>query len=428
MTARQRKAEEARAKRKALAGIIAEAGGAAELDLAKITSIDGDDKAKMAEIRKRNTELDAIEAEVRELAELEETAKALELDSAEDKERKTGDDPGKAPRKSLADIVIASGLLKDSAGNQATHTRALPEIDPRDLLKGRLKATVTGGTYAESGATTANSYLPEVIREGDIVPFGFQEPMVVDAIPMRQTSQRAVEYMEQTKRGTTSGTPDAAEREEGAVYAETEFEWSVRTQPVENIGVFVPVTDEMLEDVPMMEGIINDDLSMELRRRLSSQLLNGNGTSPNLRGILQKTGINAVARGNRRPLDAFAAAIEEVEVAGFAMVDRLFIHPSDWWAIRLTKTNNGDYLFGRPDGPGYNLIWGKPRVLTQEIAKGTACLGDSMYARHYTRLGIVVEIGLIGDDFKKGLKSIRARCRDAMVVTRAKAWTALSGL
>ena len=92
------------------------------------------------------------------------------------------------------------------------------------------------------------------------------------------------------------------------------------------------------------------------------------------------------------------------------------------------KTNNGDYLFGRPDGPGFTSIWGKPRVVTQEIAQGTSCLGDSMYARLYSRRGITVEIGLRNDDFTKGLKSIRARCRDAMVVTRALAWASLTGL
>ena len=427
MTARQRKQAEAVAKRKALAAIFAEAGGSADMDLSKITSIDGDDAAKLAEIRKRNTELEALETEVTALAEVEKQAKALELSEAEAKERKTGDQPGDTPkgrRKTLAQLVVESGMIKEAVGNQGTHTRAFPELNTFDLLR---KATVQGGIYAENGATTPQSFLPELIREGEIVPFGYQEPMVVDAIPMRNTSQRAVEYMEQTTRGA-AGVPEAAEREEAASYAETQFAWTVRTVPVENIGVWIPVTDEMLEDVPMMEGLLNDDLTMETRRRLSSQLLNGNGTSPNLRGVLNKIGINSRARGNKRNLDAFADAIRDVEVNGFAMVDRIFIHPDDWWEIRTMKTNNGDYLFGRPDGPGYTAIWGKPRIVTQEIAQGTSALGDSMYARHYTRRGITVEIGMRNDDFTLGLKSIRARCRDAMVITRALAWAELTGL
>lgn len=434
MTSRQRKQAEAAAKREKLAKIMKEAGGAAELDLSKVTTIDGDDKAKLAEIRKLNEELADLETQVTQLAEIEKAAKQAELDEAERKERKEGDHPGngpKGPRKTFAQLVLESGILKSAHGNEATHTRKLPDADPRELMQQR-KATVTGGTYAEDGSSAAGSYLPELMREGEIVPFGFQEPMVVDAIPMRTTAQRAVEYMEQTTRGgegaNPAGQPDARAREEGALYPATVFEWTVRTQPVENIGVYVPVTDEILEDVPMMEGILNDDLSTEVRRYLSSQLLNGNGNSPNLRGILNKAGINTHARGADRNLDAFAVAIRHVEVNGFAMVDRIFIHPDDWWEIRTMKTNNGDYLFGRPDGPGFNLIWGKPRVITQEIAQGTAVVGDSMYARHYSRRGITVEIGMQSDDFVKGLKTIRARCRDAMVVTRALAWARLTDL
>ena len=431
MTKRQQKAAEAKAKRDSLHAIIKEAGGSADLDLSKVKAIDGTDREKLDEIRKRFAEVDTLETEVRDLAAAEEEAKAFARSDAEREERAKGDEPGATvrpgPRKSLAQLVMDSGIIKRAIGNNGTHSVRLEDVDPGDLVKGRLKATIQGGTYAEGGVTTAQSYLPEVTREGEIVPYGFQEPMIVDAIPMRATSERAVEYMEQTTRGS-AGVTDAVEREEGADYIETTFAWTVRTQPVENIGVIIPVTDEMLQDVPALEGIINDDLVMEVRRRLSSQCINGNGTSPNLRGILNKVGINTTAKGADTPLDAMAKGIRDTEIAGFTMVDRIFIHPTDWWKIRVTKTTTGDYLFGAPDGPGFMMLWGKPRVVTQEIAAGTACLGSSMFARLYSRRGITVEIGLVADNFKKGLKSIRAGCRDSMVVTRAAAWGQVTGL
>lgn len=417
MTVLQRKRAELTAKRRKLADLYQEAGGSDDLDLAKITSLgDIDDRAKLDELRKRNEELDALGAECEGLAKAAEAAKQLETDEAEREERKRAGNPAlpdpDAPGKSIGRAILDAGFAR-AALNGDGFKRDVDDADPQQL-----KATFTEGT----------SYGPESLRQQALLtPFGFQEPMVIDAIPMRATMYLAVKYMEQTTRGS-SNTNDAAERAEEALYAETEYAYTEREEIVRSIGVRLPVTDEILEDEMWLEAMLNQDLVTDVRRRASSQLINGNGTAPNIRGILHKSGINTQAKGSDSILDAVHKALTTAEVAGFSMPNLVFIHPNDWAEIRRSKTTDGEYLFGSPAMSGAMTVWGLPRVKTQEIAEGTALVGDSMYCVHAVRRGIQVEVGYHDTDFGMGRKTIRVGLRCAMVVRRAAAFTQVTGV
>ena len=53
----------------------------------------------------------------------------------------------------------------------------------------------------------------------------------------------------------------------------------------------------LAEDVDELKGLIDDQLLFDARRRLEAQILAGNGTSPNLRGLDSTTGV--LAQGER---------------------------------------------------------------------------------------------------------------------------------
>ena len=50
------------------------------------------------------------------------------------------------------------------------------------------------------------------------------------------------------------------------------------------MGVFLPVTDELLADVSGIQGYVNSRLQTMIRLRLDTQVLSGDGTAPNLEG------------------------------------------------------------------------------------------------------------------------------------------------
>jgi signal peptide peptidase SppA len=71
------------------------------------------------------------------------------------------------------------------------------------------------------------------------------------------------------------------------------------------IAHWLKLQKQSLEDVPALRAVIENRLRYGVQRRLEAQVLNGNGTAPNLRGILQTSGIGAVA---------FDAAAEQADL------------------------------------------------------------------------------------------------------------------
>src|SRR5207245_1264112 len=81
-------------------------------------------------------------------------------------------------------------------------------------------------------------------------------------------------------------TNAAAETAENSAYPESALQLTERTSAIQKIPTFLPVTDEQLEDVEQVRGYLTDRLVFMIRQRLDAQVLNGNGTAPNLKGIL----------------------------------------------------------------------------------------------------------------------------------------------
>src|SRR5207253_290368 len=67
--------------------------------------------------------------------------------------------------------------------------------------------------------------------------------------------------------------------------------------PVRKIAVTAKVVDELLEDFPALRDYLNARLPFMVAIEEDNQLLNGSGTAPNLRGILNTTGILLHAQG-----------------------------------------------------------------------------------------------------------------------------------
>lgn len=411
--------EQRKTKAAELKALYEEGGGSDNLDLSSITSLKGSNNDKINELRKRKDELDEIGTKAQELADLQEQAKALEVEETKAQEADEARRQGRQvpagtdqePLKSLGRAILDSGIIK--AATEGKYGK----VDIEDFNERSLKAT-----FSE-----AQSYEPESLRRMELLtPMGYQEPMTIDALPMSRTSYVAVKYMEQTTR-----TNAASERDENTAYAESTYVYTERSQDVETVGHRLPVTDEMLEDEPWIESILNQDMIVDLRRRVSSQQVNGTGTNAGtvtqILGILNKAGINTLPRGGLSLLDAIFHGCTQAEVAGFCMPNLVIIHPNDWRDIRLSKSDDGYYLFGPPQMSGADMVWGLPRIKTQEIAEGTALCGDTMYTTLAVRRGVMVETGYNASDFSEGRKTIRVGIRCAQVIRRAATWTQVTG-
>lgn len=389
-------------RREALHAIFEEAGP--EMDLDKVKSIPGDKAAKLAEIRTKNTEIDAISKELEDKRDL---LKAVENAKPRAKEGEPEEEPkkrGERP-KSIGELFVESAAYKLRSGT----------VGPEATLDIELK------TLMETGA----GWAPEATRSGLLVLDEQRPIQVTDLIPSIPTSQNAYVYMEET-----TFTNNAAEAAEGAQYGEAALALTERTSPVRKIGVFLPVTDEQLEDVPGVRAYIDQRLPFMVRQRLDGQILMGDGNAPNLRGVNNVSGVQTQAKGTDPVPDALHKAITKVRVTGRATPTAIVFHPNDWQDIRLLRTADGVYIWGNPSDAGPERIWGLRVVQADAQAENTAVVGDwAGYSLLVVRRGIDVQISNSHSDFFiKGKQAIRADMRAAVVFSRPTAFCLVTGI
>ena len=240
--------------------------------------------------------------------------------------------------------------------------------------------------------TTLNTtgYPPESLRAPGILETALRNPdSIIGLFDQIQTNQNAYVYLEETtftnNAGSIAEAGDISSANEGAL-AFTE-----KTESIRKMATFLPVTDELLSDVAGIQGYVNSRLSTMMKLNMDNQLINGNGSAPNLTGVLSKSGINTFDyssySGELARLGQIYQAITEIRKDAFVEADSIVMHPSDWYDVvtsvsDITTTTSGaapkNPLFMVAGGFGADVaprIWGLKVVPSTVIAAGTALVG-----------------------------------------------------
>lgn len=361
----------------------------------------------VADIKRRNTELNDLRDKFQPLKEAHDSATLAEEMHKEFNlavEHKASE--GRIEAKTAGRMLVESKEFKAFLAKETKNFSVDLPIEVKTLFQ------------------TSAGFAPEAVRSGRVEDLPMLPLAVVDYIPQVAIGQNADVYMEET-----TATEAAAERDEAGAYAEATFAYTERSQSVRSVGVSLPVTDEQMEDVPGMEATLNARLLLALRRRVDSQVLNGTGVAPLLLGTVNVTGIQTRAQGADNLADALYKILDSIRTDGFADADVIFIRAAKWQTWRLTKTVDGLYVHGSPQDPGPNRIWGLPVVLTNAAPAATAVTGAyRSYSALRTRTGYSIESGYVNDDFTKGKRTIRGGVRVAMVHYRPKAFGTVTAL
>lgn len=368
------------------------------------------------DIQARNKELNDLGAEFEKARALDEifqaNAKALReaktpVNGLPTPQAPTG--PQQEAPKSLGQLVTESAEYQEGVGRHRVKNLdiTIPTFDRKTLM------------------TTSAGWSVENTRSGRLVNLAQRRPVVADLVPQTTTTQTAIKYMEET-----TFTNNAAPVAEGGLKPESALAFTERSQPVEKIATWLPVTEEQIEDVPQVQSVINNRLMLMLDLIEEEQLLTGTGTPPALQGFLTKTGVQTQAKGADTSPDAMYKAMTLVRWTGFAEPTGAIYHPNDWQDIRLLKTVDGIYIWGSPVEAGPERIWGMPVVITTAMTENTALTGDfQLYSEIFRRMGITIKTtDSHSDYFIYNKLVILAEERLALVIYRAAAFAMVTGL
>lgn len=404
-------------RRKSLADVFEAAGG--DLDFSNkdvLAKLGAKDSAEAVEkVRAANTEIEKLFEEAKSLAGLEGIRDGLTLvgDGLDKPATIHADPTHDQPRaRGIGDVIV--GAPEFVAQGKRGWRRSQVDFEVTGFGIREIKATLF-----ETGA----GWAPESIRTGKLVDAVTRPIQVLDIIPSGRTDQAAVIYMEETTR-----THSAAEKAEGAAFAESVFALTERSESVRKITDSIPVTDEQLEDVAGVQSYLNNRLAFGLRQRLDLQVLVGDGTAPNLSGITDRSGIQTQAKGADATPDAIHKAMTKVRVTGRSFPNFIVLHPNDWEAIRLLTTADGAYIWGSPAQSGLMTIWGLPVVVSDAMTENTGLVGDFTFAQLFERRGVDIQVGYSGTQFAEGKRLIRADLRAAFAVYRPAAFATVTGI
>lgn len=286
-------------------------------------------------------------------------------------------------------------------------------------------AELFAATLTEDAASGGDLIVSD-FRPG-ILPLLFKRLTVADLLASGTTDSNSITYMKET-----TFTNAAATVAEAAAKPESTLIFDQVVDLVQKIAHWLPVTDEMLEDVRQIRSYIDARLRLGVDLTEEDQLLNGNGTPPNISGILDRAGLTAAqARGADTNADAIFKEMMKIFNAAFVMPDGHVINPANWQTIQLAKDANGQYYGSGPfAGPQPPTLWGLPVAVTPSIVANTALSGAfKSAAQVFRKGGLRVEASNSHSDFFiKNLTAIRAEERLALAVYREAAFGTTTGL
>jgi len=335
---------------------------------------------QVAEFNTRNDELTKLQGEY-------ETALTIEKSAAENDAKlapqgrivKDGDEPEHkddtpASFKAQVNAAFKSGLERNAAilASIAKGGRGSFSFD----LPGNLKtvlATTAHAPQADRRQATASALF-----------FGDTE----DLFPHGSSTSKSIDYFIQT-----TDTDNAAAVAEGAAATDSAFAFTLTTDPIETVQTWIPMTHESIADNVGLQSTVTGMLARRLQKKSNNLILAGDGITPNPTGVFVRTGFQTQAKGGDPAFDAVQKAITKVNVTGDANANAIFMHPTNWESLRLTRTTDGVYILGNPADQAAQRLWGLPVTLTTGLgAAGTAGVGDTSYAEVVEREGLTVEV------------------------------------
>jgi len=371
------------------------------------------------EIKKRNDELAELNSKITELSEFEEMKSANKDDI--DSSKKVSGMP-----------VYAEPEMEEpkSLGQQFLESNAYRSFVDHGIKNIPMETKTTVTTSVWTRDTIYQQVIPAI--EPDPNP-------VLDLVDSINTDQTTYYFLRET------ATNNAAEKAEGTAAPEDAFSYTAVTAPVAKFITTLPITAELLEDQAGARAYFDGRLANHVLQRLEKEFIGGNGTSPNIQGLLGTSNINQVIYNATNfpanvggKLRSILEAIKDIEENGKLFPDAMIMSPGAYEALAGQVDGNNNFMLGAAAQSGSPTIWGVPVVKSTQI--GTAMsqnsdvivgkFGGGLAVNHVFRRGMELQISdsAKDGDFGKDILTVKASLRYASAVYKPQAFTKVEGI
>jgi HK97 family phage major capsid protein len=262
------------------------------------------------------------------------------------------------------------------------------------------KDALTGASATSAGAFVEPTRLPGYT---DLV--GERELTIRDLCTVIPIGSDTFEYVQVTGRTSNaapvpeastsadigSGNPEVTAAQ-GGLKPESGLTFRVVSSPVETIAHLIPITRRAAADAGQVRAIVDAFLIEGLNVEEENQVLNGDGDSPNLKGILSYTGSGTAVDNIRTytpdagetDIDAVVGAIRTMRHTAGRTRRRptaMVVNPLDWYSDGFLLAKNGvdgGYLIGDPRASvdQLQMLWGLRVLVSEAIDEGSLLVGD----------------------------------------------------
>jgi HK97 family phage major capsid protein len=371
------------------------------------------------EIKSRNDELASLGEKITELQDLESVKNA-------------NNDDMEASKKVSGMPVYGEPEVDEpkSLGQQFLESKAYSSFVDHGIKNIPMETKTTVTTSVWTRDTIYQQVIPAI--EPDPNP-------VLDLVDSINTDQTTYYYLRET------ATNNAAEKAEGTAAPEDAFSYTAITAPVAKFITTLPITAELLEDQAGARAYFDGRLANHVLQRLEKQFIGGNGTAPNIQGVLGTTGVNQVQYTSTAfpanvggKLRAILEGIKDIEENGKLFPDAMVMSPGAYEALAGQVDGNNNFMLGAAAQAGSPTIWGVPVVKSSQI--GTAVsqnadvligkFGGGLAANHVFRRGMELQISdsAADGDFGKDILTVKASLRYASAIYKPQAFTKVEGI
>lgn len=365
--------------------------------------------------------LDQAKAEIKAFEEKNKELIKTEAKAMFDEEIKSIQSDFEAKLKTVQDHADKLDLKLQNKGLNGMAKKSVSE--ELKEKKSEIKSLVSGSANAEvelkaltNRASVSDNALGFFIPE--ITQLGHKERSLYNVLPKVTVSDKntggTIRYRDWDEATTVRAAAMVAE---GAAFPESTAKFKWYSEDLRKIGDTLPVTEEFFEDEAMAASELEMFLDVNVNLVIDTQLVNGDGTGQNLKGLLNVAPAYApVASGISAPnLKDLAIKVKNDITRSRGSKyspDMALVNSLTMESLILKKDSTNNYIFDENTG----TIGGLAVVIDENVPNNQMIVGDRRYARIYEKTGVVLSKWMPNNQYLEDEITIKARKRMLLLV------------